>query len=255
MIKEVFRKSLIYKTAVEYGDYTLNHIRGCSHGCKYPCYAYQMAKRFGTVRTYEEWLQPNIVENTMELLEQEIPKYKDKITTLNLCFSTDPFMVSQDEVIRLSMDVIKKCNENGITCSVLTKGLLPIELADLKKDNQYGITIISLDEDFREKMEPGASTIEERIKALEALHNKGCKTWVSIEPYPTPNFIEQNLHEILERISFTDKIIFGRMHYNKKVSEYKGYKTFYNQCANEVIGFCETNGIDYHIKKGTITEN
>jgi len=151
--------------------------------------------------------------------------------------------------------VIKKCNENGITCSVLTKGLLPIELADLKKDNQYGITIISLDEDFREKMEPGASTIEERIKALEALHNKGCKTWVSIEPYPTPNFIEQNLHEILERISFTDKIIFGRMHYNKKVSEYKGYKTFYNQCAKEVIGFCETNGIDYHIKKGTITEN
>ena len=36
---ENIRKSLIYKTAVEYGDYTLNHVTGCSHGCKYPCYA------------------------------------------------------------------------------------------------------------------------------------------------------------------------------------------------------------------------
>ncbi len=251
----MIRKSLIYKTAVEYGDYTLNYVQGCSHGCKYPCYAFQMSKRFGTVKTYEEWIKPKIVENTMELLDKEIPKYKDKIDILHLCFTTDPFMMGQDDVIQLSMSVLKKANDNGIKCSVLTKGLLPIELADFNKENEYGITIITLDDDFRKKMEPGTASIEERIKALEALHNKGCKTWVSMEPYPTPNFIEQNLSEILERLSFTDKIIFGRMHYNKKVSEYKKYKTFYNKCAKEVINFCETRGIDYHIKKRTITES
>ena len=38
------RKSLIYKTGVEYGDYTINHIQGCSHGCKYPCYAFLLKK-------------------------------------------------------------------------------------------------------------------------------------------------------------------------------------------------------------------
>ena len=36
-MNELFRKSLIYKTGVEYGDYTLNHVLGCSHGCNYPC--------------------------------------------------------------------------------------------------------------------------------------------------------------------------------------------------------------------------
>ena len=251
----MIRKSLIYKTAVEYGDYTLNYVQGCSHGCKYPCYAFQMSKRFGTVKTYEEWIQPKIVENTMELLDKEIPKYKDKIDILHLCFTTDPFMVGQDDVIQLSMSVLKKANDNGIKCSVLTKGLLPIELAEFNKENEYGITIITLDDAFRKKIEPGAASIEERIRALEALHNKGCKTWVSMEPYPTPNFIEQNLNDILERLSFTDKIIFGRMHYNKKVSEYKEYKTFYNKCAKEVLSFCETRGIDYHIKKRTITES
>ena len=60
---------------------------------------------------------------------------------------------------------------------------------------------------------------KERIAALRTLHDAGCKTWVSIEPYPTPNFIEQDLNEILEAISFCDKIIFGRLNYNKKVSE------------------------------------
>lgn len=84
------RKSLIYKTNVEYGDYTINHIQGCSHGCKYPCYAYMMKKRFGKIKTYEDWIKPAIVENTLELLDMEIPKFKDKITTLHLCFTTIP---------------------------------------------------------------------------------------------------------------------------------------------------------------------
>lgn len=34
------RKTMLYKTGVEYGDYTMNFVQGCSHGCKYPCYAY-----------------------------------------------------------------------------------------------------------------------------------------------------------------------------------------------------------------------
>lgn len=250
----LYRKSLIYKTGVEYGDYTLNHVLGCSHGCNYPCYAYQMAKRFGKVKSYDEWITPTMVENTLELLEREIPKYKDKIKILNLCFSTDPFMLNQEKIIKMSMDILKSLNAHNIVCSVLTKGILPSELAELDKKNQYGITVITLDDNFRKKMEPEASQIEERIMSLEYLHNKGCKTWVSIEPYPTPNFIEQKLEPILERLSFVDKIIFGRMHYNKKVSAYNGYKVFYNQCAQEVIDFCNSRQIDYHIKKGTITE-
>ena len=30
------RKTLLYKTGVEYGDYTMNHVLGCAHGCNYP---------------------------------------------------------------------------------------------------------------------------------------------------------------------------------------------------------------------------
>ena len=253
-MKTITRQSLLYKTGVEYGDYTINHVQGCAHGCLYPCYAMMNAKRFGQAKTYEEWCEPKLVANTLELLEKEIPKLKSKIKSVQLCFTTDPFMYGYPEVTEMSIKAISLLNENGIKCTALTKGVLPIELAGLSTENEYGITLISLNEEFRKIMEPNASTYQDRITSLRALHNAGCKTWVSIEPYPTPNFIEQDIHDILEATAFVDKIIFGRLHYNKKVSEYKNYKMFFNETAHMVIDYCKTHNIAYHIKTKTITE-
>ena len=212
-----------------------------------------MAKRFGTAKTYEEWCVPKLAENALEILEKEIPRLKDKIESVHLCFSTDPFMYGYDEVSTMSIEIIRKLNVAGIKCTALTKGILPMELAQLSPENEYGITLVSLDEGFRKEMEPNTAPYRERIAALRALHDAGCKTWVSIEPYPTPNFIEQDLNEILEAVGFCDKIIFGRLNYNKKVSEYKDYKAYFNELAEQVIAYCEANGKQYHIKDGTIT--
>ena len=68
------------------------------------------------------------------------------------------------------------------------------------------------------------------------------------------NDVQQNLADILKAVSFVDKIIFGRLHYNKIVSEYDEYKVFYNDCTNQVIDFCHEHQIAYHIKNGTLTE-
>ena len=250
-IKSITRKSMLYKTGVEYGDYTANYVLGCSHGCKYPCYAFALAKRFGTVKTYEDWIQPAIVSNTIELLNKELPKLKDKIENVQLCFTTDPFMNGYEDVTELSLKVIKKINEYNIPCHILTKGKLPEELLKTSKINWYGITLVSLDEEFRKNYEPGTCEYMERIEALKKLHDKGFKTWVSIEPYPTPNIINQDLKEILNKIDFVDKIIFGRWHYNKKISEYKELKKFYNRCADYVENFCQEKNIQVHIKNKT----
>lgn len=245
------RKTLLYKTGVEYGDYTMNHVLGCAHGCKYPCYAFMMNKRFGKIKTYDEWISPSIVDNTLELLDKEIPKLKDKIKSVHLCFTTDPFMHNYDEVSLMSIKAIRKLNDSGIKCIILTKGILPICLAELSSENEYGITLVSLSEEYRKKMEPFAANCEERLNALKALHDKGCKTWVSIEPYPTPNIIEQDMDSLLNSIGFTDKIIFGRTNYSKEVNAYKDSKRFYNNCVNQVIKFCNKQSIDYYIKSGT----
>lgn len=244
---------MLYKTGVEYGDYTINHVLGCSHGCKYPCYAFLMAKRFGKVNSYEDWINPKIANNTLDILDYEIPRLRDKIQSVQLSFTTDPFMYGYPEISKMTMQIIEKLNEASIKCTVLTKGLLPLELSNYSNENEYGITLISLDEDFRQHIEPGASSYSERLKALKALHDKGFRTWVSIEPYPTPNLIEQDLVLILDAVSFADKIIFGRTNYNKEISSYVNHRTFYNQQAARVIDYCNKHDIQYHIKQGTIT--
>lgn len=248
------RKTMLYATRVEYGDYTMNHVLGCSHGCNYPCYAFMLKRRFGQISSYENWIKPFLVSNTMELLDKEIPRFKKKIKSVQLCFTTDPFMYGYNEIEEMSLAAIGKLNNAGIKCVILSKGILPLSLTTYSKSNTYGITLISLDEDYRRRMEPGAAPYAERLMALKTLHDKGCKTWVSIEPYPTPNLIEQNLNKILNTVKFTDRIIFGRTNYSRNVTEFKGHRKFYNEQAKKVVSFCKSNGIQYYIKNGTISK-
>lgn len=253
-MKTILRKTLLYQSGVEYADYCLNHVEGCAHGCRFPCYAMMMKKRCGVVKDYKEWLQPKIVSNAIELLDKEIPRYKHKINFVHLCFSTDPFMYRYPEVSDLTLKIIKRLNEDNIRCVVLTKGIYSKNLIDVEKygdNNEYGITIVSLDDKFKARFEPYSAPYDDRIKALEYLHENGLKTWISMEPYPTPNLIEQDLMGILKRISFVDKIVFGKLNYNTKSSQFGENNEFYSTCAKRVIEFCINNKIEYHIKHGT----
>jgi len=255
-METIIRKSLLYKSGVEYADYCINHVLGCSHGCKYPCYAFLMKHRFGQVKDYKSWCRPKLVANSIDLLKAEIPIYRDRIKYVHLSFSTDPFMFMKPEVAKLSIEIIQLLNDNQIPCTTLTKGVYPInKFGKINTNtNEFGISLVTLKEDFRKRFEPNAALIKDRIKSLFKLSKMGYKTWVSIEPYPTPNLIKQDLNEILDSISFVDKIVFGRMNYSKSVSEYSDYKNYYNSQANNVINFCRKNKIKYHIKEGTVSD-
>ena len=255
----VRRSSLLYKTAVEYGDYTVNHILGCSHGCTYPCYAMNMSKRYGRVRSYEDWMRPRAVANTLDLLDQELPHFKDEIGFVHLSFMTDPFMY--DPVNRrnipwvqdLSLQVIKKLNSKGIRVTVLTKGIYPriLKDSDFSRENEYGITVVSLDPSFHAEYEPFSPTPMRRINALKKLSEAGLKTWVSLEPYPTSNIVKQDITVLLNRVDFVKKVIFGKWNYNPLVNGVSNSEQFYRDCSNKVVRFTQEKGISLHIKNGT----
>ncbi len=255
------KKSLLYQTKVEYGDWTINHIIGCAHGCRFPCYAMMMAKRFGWVKDYEDWRKPRIAINAIEILKKEVPKYKDKINFVHLSFMTDPFMYDIEtdtlipEVKNLTLKIISFLNKNGFKVTILTKGLYPDEILemDLLQDNEYGITLVSLNNKFKKIFEPYSAPYEKRIESLYKLHKAGLKTWVSIEPYPTPNLDKSspNIEALLEKIAFVNKIIFGKMNYNIQSKYFKNSEEFYERIAKKVIEFCNLHNIKYHIKFGT----
>ena len=255
----ITRKTLLYKTGVEYGDFTINHLLGCAHGCRYPCYAMMMATRYGRVKGYADWMHPRIVENALELLDREIPRYKNKIDFVHLSFTTDPFMYDAVNerlfpwVKDMTLRIIKRLNDDDIKVTVLTKGLYPEDLTgnSYSPDNEYGISLVSLDTEFHNRYEPFSALPEDRIFALKQLHDAGWKTWVSIEPYPTPNIVKQNLRFLLEHVEFVDKIVFGRWNYNKTIDAYSDVTQFYTQCSDTVIEFCRERDIEFHIKEKT----
>ncbi|MFW9890321.1 MAG: hypothetical protein ACFFER_19245, partial [Candidatus Thorarchaeota archaeon] len=222
------RRSLMYRTAVEYGDFTINHILGCTHGCMYPCYAMQLSKRYGRISNREDWMHPRLVGNALRLLEEEIPKFREEVSFVHLSFMTDPFMYDAVNhrtypwIERLTLRILERLNKSGLKTTVLTKGRYPAILATEKYDqgNEYGITMVSMKKKFHDEFEPFSISPIKRLNALKRLHLQGLKTWVSIEPYPTPNIVTQDFGKLLDRVQFVDKLIFGKWNYNPKVNGY-----------------------------------
>jgi len=254
-LERISRGRMLAPTKVEWSNYAINFVKGCSHGCNY-CYAMKESiERWHESNDCNDWMKPKLVENTLDLLDKEIPKLKSKIESVTLCFTTDPFMYHQPEVIEMALKIITRLNRDDIPCIVLTKGLLPKELATkemFNTINTYGITLVSLDQKFCEKFESGSAPLKERLSALRYLHDKGLKTLVSIEPWPTPMMIEQDLNEVLESVKFVNKIIFGRIHHNPAATKYlKKDPSYYTRCVKTVKEFCAINNIECHIKKGT----
>jgi len=243
-METITRKSLLYKSGL--GFYCINHAQGCAHGCGYPCYAFLMAHSHQRVQSFEEWCRPKLVANAVELLTKELARMRTKPDSIHLCLSTDPFMTGYPEVTEMSLKLIRLMNAHNIPCSVLTKGILPAELADRElypANNIYGISLISLNETFRSQWEHLAAPYLERISALKYLNDHGRHTLVHIEPYPTPNILQQNLEEILEIVGFAGEIYFSGWNYNYRVKEYPDYQQFYREQAAVVRRFCSERGI------------
>ena len=245
MSESVSRKSLLYRSGL--GFHCINHALGCSHGCRYPCYAFLMARHHGRVRDYAEWCRPRVVGNAIDLLDHELRHKRTLPRRVHLCLTTDPFMVEHPEIQALSLAIIERLNQSRIAVSVLTKGRLPDALADSRRfpsDNTYGISLVSIDEVFRREWEPGAAPAAERVAALRRLHEAGRRTLAHMEPYPTPGIFEQDLHEVLASVAFVDEIYFSGWNYNPRVSEERGARTFYARASHVVRQFCARHGIE-----------
>lgn len=246
-METITRKSLLYKSGV--GVLCINHVLGCSHGCRYPCYAFMMAQSYNRVASYNDWCQPKLVANAAELLTKELARKRIKPDTIHLCLSTDPFMYGFPDVTDMSLRLMAIINSFGIRCSTLTKGTVPAELTERKRfsrNNTYGISLVSLDEEFRKYWEPGAAPFQERINALKYLHDSGLQTLAHIEPYPTPNLLKQNLEDILEAVGFVDHLYFGGWNYNKQVKQFQEYQQFYIGQTNLARQFCKEHDINFN---------
>lgn len=261
-------KNVISMSKVEYLGRVINPFKGCSHGCLYPCYAYQNMKRFlGT--TYEEWTNPSLkmdIDVIIDKLSAELKRlcvHTGIRHNITLCSSTDPFDKTfnpeklYSPIYRIIDTVLSYDNE----VTLLTKGKIPQWLPLLNMGYtpvgdislvKPGISLISLDEDFRKKWEPGAVSYEERVYALRE-YIQGCykygslpMTWVSMEPFPTPDMANVYIDELVKKVHNVDLIIFGMWNYRNPGYRYK--KEFYTEAVIELARNCESFNIQLYVK-------
>lgn len=245
-METVIRKSLFYRTGIGgEGTYAATHVTGCSHGCRFPCYAFLMMQRFGKVASYEEWCRPRLVANALQLAQKELPRLRGKARSVHLSFATDPFMFGQPEVVQLTVELMRLINSFDIPVHTLTKGVISEDALALSRRNVFGITLVSLDDGFRTRYEPGTAPYLERVMGLWRAHDRGMRTFVNVEPYPTPNIWQQDPVRILDAVDFVDELRLGRLNYNNAVRQYPGWRAFYLATGEIARLFCRRHGIVY----------
>ena len=175
ILQEIKVKSVLAKSNLPAGDYSVNPYVGCTHACKY-CYASFM-KRF--TNHPEPWGTFLDVKYWPEIKNPE--KYAGK--ELFISSVTDPYN-PQEETFQRTRALLEQLEGSGVKLSIQTKSDLVLRDIDLIKkfpDARVGFSINTLDEDFRADMDQAVS-IERRLAAMKKLHDAGIRTSCFMSP-------------------------------------------------------------------------
>jgi DNA repair photolyase len=116
----------------------------------------------------------------------------------------------------------------------------PENIINLDRKNEFGISLISLDEDVRNELEPNSPSYLERISCLKDLHDCGFKTFVNLEINPKIKLESAALSKLLKIVSFVDKILIKKSSFDIDGIVFNGY-------YNTIVDYCNKNYIKYSI--------
>lgn len=220
--------------ALEYGKYAVNLYRGCSHACRY-CYVPAVTRN-------NDFRSASPRTGILEQLQKDCAKLSP-CETVFLCFTCDPYQPAEAEC-QLTRHAIQILHNNFLYVNVLSKGG-KLALRDLElftPNDMYGITLTDIDSSISQEQEPGAAPSAERIETLREFHNRGIKTWVSLEPVLSP---EKSLEVIKTTHEFTGIFKVGKLNHNSAIEKQIDWHKF----AHDAITLLEGLNKTYYIKQ------
>lgn len=200
MIREITAKTLL--SSVKQPDpwfglkYNMNLYRGCQHQCIYcdsrsECYQ------------IEDFNDILVKSNAIELLDRELFHKRVK-GTIGTGSMNDPYMPVERE-INLTGRALKIIAKHKFPVHILTKSDLVVRDVDIlleikKAYAAVSFTITTCDDKLGKKLEPGASFVSKRFKAMEILASHGIMTGVLMMPVlPLIEDTEENIAGIIKR--------------------------------------------------------
>jgi len=182
----------------------LNIYRGCSHRCQY-CYALYSHRYLDGGNNFFDTIY--VKTNIVEALEKELSSKKWKREVINLGGVTDSYQPIEEKY-KLTREVLKLMIKYRTPIVISTKSDLIlrdmdllIELASVASVN-VAVTITTMDENIRKKIEPGGKPSEKRLEVLKQLAGKNIGLGLHMMPIlPMITDSEENMEKIFREVS------------------------------------------------------
>ncbi|MBK7037803.1 MAG: radical SAM protein [Bacteroidetes bacterium] len=164
--------------------YSVNPYQGCEHGCVY-CFARNTHNYWGFSAGLDFETRIIIKHNAADLLEKVFIDPKWMAAPISFSGNTDCY-----QPIERKMKITRKLLEVSLKyknpASIITKNQLILRdidiLQELAKDDltHVFLSITSLKEEIRQKMEPRTATYKARLKTIEKLTSAGVPVGIMI---------------------------------------------------------------------------
>jgi DNA repair photolyase len=180
------------------GEYSMNPYQGCEHGCVY-CYARNSHQYWGFNSGIDFESKIIIKQNAPELLEKTLRKSGWNPKPIMLSGNTDCYQPVERkfQITRRLLEVLLKYKH---PVSIITKNSLVTRdidlLSEMAKLNlvHVNVSVTSLDEDLRLKLEPRTASAKKRLKTIEELS----KNNIPVRIMAAPMIPALNSHELPE---------------------------------------------------------
>ena len=164
-------------------EWDLNPYRGCQHGCVY-CYA-RYSHRYLEHQDFARDIY--VKDGICEALERELSSPGWKGAVVNIGGVTDAYQ-PLEATMALMPEILRLCIRHQNPIIISTKSSLILRDLDLlaqlaeKTYVNVAVSVSTLDEDLRKKLEPGASPSVERLDVLSAFQGTRCSRGLHLMP-------------------------------------------------------------------------
>ncbi|HKL54086.1 MAG TPA: PA0069 family radical SAM protein [Wenzhouxiangellaceae bacterium] len=185
-------------------EQSINPYRGCEHGCVY-CFARPTHSYLDLSPGLDFETRLYYKQNAAELVETELRKPGYICKPITIGANTDPYQPIEREH-RITRQLLETMLEYRHPVSLITKGSLIerdldllAELARLDLASVH-VSVTSLDQDLKRKLEPRAASASARLRTIERLAASGVPVSALIAPV-IPALTDHELESIVERVA------------------------------------------------------
>jgi DNA repair photolyase len=184
--------------------YSLNPYQGCEHGCTY-CYARNVHEYWGFSAGLDFERKIIVKKDAPELFKKFLGRKGWDASIISLSGNTDCYQPAERK-FKITRQLLQIALDYKQPIGMITKNSLVLRdvdiLQEMAKENlcMVYVSINSLNEDLRLKMEPRTTTAKQRLKVVEELTKAGIPVGVMVAPL-IPGLSDHEIPAVLKAVA------------------------------------------------------